>query len=606
MSRSDERWPPVTEATISDLARSSSYDRGQSYYERGAVGEMVRRGKTVRADVEGSQYQPYTVTIEFDDAGVAGTECTCPYDHGGICKHRVAVLLTCLRDPERVDDRPPVSELIEGTSRESLEELLIELAENRPGIAEWIDLRLTSVDATASDTTVSVDIESVRKRANHALPKPGQRGHSDAYAEAERMASELDELIEQARQALDAGDGETAVEILEAVTEVLATNRWPGLLPRDVTKLYETLAALGKTFAEAILLVELSESEREQLEQRLTEWDEQIRHFTGRPTLAVGADAARDGWDDDRLQQALDGSLAAGELDIDEPEYVDGLTTVRLAALERQERTDKYLNLAKAAGKTQLYTEMLARKGEIQAAVDCAIENLSTPQSLLEIAKILRATGNSMAALDVAEHGLAVDGVRKDRLTEWLRDRAASLGEEDLALRAGIVAFEESPSPSTYGSVEELAGDEWESVRSELLASLREQHPTSQQAAEVFLEEDLYDEAIEVADRSGRFRVVETVVEKVTAHRPQWVIRTCKSNAEPIVEQGKHDSYETAVRWLRYAGEAAQEADELDEWHEYVETMREKHYRKYKLRPMLDDLLGEFRSPVDGEVSSDG
>ena len=347
MSRSDERWPPVTEATISDLARSSSYDRGQSYYERGAVGEMVRRGKTVRADVEGSQYQPYTVTIEFDDAGVAGTECTCPYDHGGICKHRVAVLLTCLRDPERIDDRPPVSELIEGTSRERLEELLIKLAENRPGSAEWIDLRLTSADATASDTNVSVDIESVRKRANHALPKPGQRGHSDAYAEAERMASELDKLIEQARQALDAGDGETAVEILEAVTEVLATNRWPGLLPRDVTKLYETLAALGKTFAEAILLVELSESEREQLEQRLTEWDEQIRHFTGRPTLAVAADAARDGWDDDRLQQALDGSLAAGELDIDEPEYVDGLTTVRLAALERQERTDEYLNLAK-------------------------------------------------------------------------------------------------------------------------------------------------------------------------------------------------------------------------------------------------------------------
>ena len=154
--------------------------------------------------------------------------------------------------------------------------------------------------------------------------------------------------------------------------------------------------------------------------------------------------------------------------------------------------------------------------------------------------------------------------------------------------------------------MDELAGDEWESVRSELLALLREQHPTSQQAAEVFLEEDLYDEAIEVADRSGRFRVVETVVEKVTAHRSQWVIRTCKSNAEPIVEQGKHDSYETAIRWLRYAGEAAQEADELDEWREYVETMREKHYRKYKLRPMLDDLLDEFRSPVEGKVSSDG
>jgi len=603
---SDERWPPVTEATVRDLARSSSYNRGQSYYERGAVGEVVRRGETVRADVEGSQYQPYTVTVEFDDAGVAHTECTCPYDHGGICKHRVAVLLTCLRNPERVDDRPPVSELIEGTSREHLEEVLVELAENRPEIAEWIESRQTPVDTTTSDTTVSVNIESIRKRTNHALPKPGQRGHNDGYAEAERMASELDDLIEQAQQALDAGDGETAVEILEAVTEVLATNRWSGLLPYDVTELYETLGLLGETFAEAMLVVELSESEREQWEQRLSEWDEEIRRFTGRPTLAVAADATREGWDDDRLQQALDGSLTDGDLEVDEPKFVAGLITVRLSALERQGRTDEYLNLARAAGKTQLYAEMLAREGEIQAAVDCATENLSTPQSLLEIAQTLRGTGNPMGALDVAEHGLIVDGFRKARLAEWLRDRAASLGKEDLALRAAIVAFEESPSPSTYQAVEELAGDEWESVRSELLESLRKQTPASEHAADVFLEEDLYDEAVAVADRSGSSRVVKTVVEEATEHRPQWVIRTCKSNAEPIVEQGKHDSYETAVSWLRYAGEAAQEADELEEWREYVETMREEHYQKYKLRPMLDDLLEAFQSPGDSEVSSDG
>jgi len=92
----------LTEATVRELARSKSYERGQSYYEQGAVSDVVRRGKTARADVEGSQYQPYTVTIEFDDTGVARTDCSCPYDHGGICKHRIAVLLTCIREPESV------------------------------------------------------------------------------------------------------------------------------------------------------------------------------------------------------------------------------------------------------------------------------------------------------------------------------------------------------------------------------------------------------------------------------------------------------------------------------------------------------------------------
>jgi uncharacterized Zn finger protein len=43
-----------------------SYDRGQSYYEREAVSDVVRRGETLRADVRGSQYRPYTTTIETD------------------------------------------------------------------------------------------------------------------------------------------------------------------------------------------------------------------------------------------------------------------------------------------------------------------------------------------------------------------------------------------------------------------------------------------------------------------------------------------------------------------------------------------------------------
>ncbi|WP_267164407.1 SWIM zinc finger family protein [Halovenus salina] len=590
---SNEQWPTLTEATIRERARSKSYDRGQSYYERGAVSDVVRRGETVRAEVEGSQYQPYTVTLEFDDAGVAQTDCSCPYDHGGICKHRVAVLLTCLRDPKSVRDKPTISELVDEANRDTLQELVSELADQRPEMADWIEARLSTTEETATDTEISVNTESIRKQANHALPKPGKQGHDDAYAEAERMASELDGLIEQAQQALDAGDSDIALDILEAITEVLATNRWADLLPHDVSQLYETVGTLGETFTEAILMADLDESDCEEWANRLGEWDDNIRRFTGRPTLAVAADAARQGWDDEPLQQALAGNLGDGELDVDEPMYIDGLTTSRLSVLERQERTDEYLNLAKAAGKSQSYVKMLAQEGEIDQTVDTAIETLSRPQPLLEVARTLRENGHPGAAVQVAEHGLTVEGYHRDTLAEWLRDRAVSMNKDDLALRAAITAFEESPSVNTYQAVEELAED-WEGVRANLLASLRRQNPSSGHAAEVFLQEGLYDDAIDVADRSGRSSVIETVVTAVTAERPQWVISTCKSQADPIIEQGKHDNYRTAVRWLRRAGEAAQAADELSEWREYVETIRDDHYQKYKLRPMLEDLLEEF------------
>lgn len=590
---SDVQWPTLTEATVRELARSKSYQRGQSYYERGAVRTVVRRGETVRADVEGSQYQPYTVTLTFDDAGVAQTDCSCPYDYGGICKHRVAVLLTCLRDPDRIREKPPLSELVVAVDEDTLQELVVELADSRPELIEWIETRLPTTENAADDTAGTVNIQSIRNRAEHALPKPGQQGHNDGYAEADRMATELADLIAQAEQALAAEDGETAVDILEAITDVLATNRWPDLLPHDATQLYETIATLGDTFTEALLMVELDGSERDDWAERLNKWDDTIRRFTARSTLAVAAEAAQEGWDNEDLQAALAGHLEAGALDEDEPAYVDGLITARLSVLERQGRTDEYLNLAQAAGQSQAYAEMLAQSGKPHQAVDTAIESVASHQGLLAIAKTLRQHDHPDAALEVAEHGVSLDGIDRDVVAEWLRDRAASMGDDELALRAAKIAFEESPSVSSFRAVEELSED-WERTRSELLGRLQDQNSSSATAADVFLEEGLYDDAIDVAERSGRSRVIEPVVAGVKTERPDWTIEICQSQAEPIMEQGKHDSYETAVRWLRRAGEAARAGDKLDDWREYVETLREEHYKKYKLRPMLEDLLEEF------------
>jgi len=240
---------------------------------------------------------------------------------------------------------------------------------------------------------------------------------------------------------------------------------------------------------------------------------------------------------------------------------------------------------------------MLVEVGRIEDAVEYGIDHLSDPESLLSLAQTLREHGHTDAAFTVAEHGLTVEEYGKDTLAEWLRDRAASAGEDDLALEAAITAFETSPSVSAFEAVEELAADDWETIKTDLLEYLRTEQPggrTAARAAEVFIHEGEYDDAITLAKRSGRTSVIEPVVEAVIEERPQWVISTCKAQAEPIVEQGKHDSYETAVRWLRRAGEAAQAADQLAEWREYVETMRDEHYQKYKLRPMLDDLLEKF------------
>jgi uncharacterized Zn finger protein len=611
---SDQEWPTLTDATIRELARSKSYQRGQSYYEQGAVSDVVRRGELVRAEVEGSRAQTYTITIELNDTGIARTDCSCPYDRGGICKHRVAVLLTCLREPDDVCTRPPLSELLAEADRETLEELLVELAEDRPDVADRIGTRLETTAVAqdaATEASVSVNLESIHRQAERALPKPGQRGHNDAYAEAQRMAGELDELLEQARLALDAGDGETALDVLEAITEVLVDNKWAGLLPHDVPDLFETLDKLGERFIEAVLTADLDESERIDWEQRLAEWDRDtaFQHFVGRSVLEAAADAAIEGWDDDRVQLAMKGELDHGEFWEDSPGWnATDVIDIRLRILERQDRIDEYLNLSLAAEADTAHAKMLVETGEIDESVEYGIEHMSKPESLLELARTLKKNGHRTAAFRVAKHGLAVEGHGKSDLAEWLRDCAANAGENELALDTAITAFELSPSVSSFQAVEDLADEDWETIRSDLLAFLRMETLTGRsaaRAAEVFIHEGQYDDAIALAEQTKRTSVIEPVVEAVIEKRPQWVIETCKSQAEPIVEQGKHDSYDTAVRWLRRAGEAAQAAGELGEWREYVTSMREEHYQKYKLRPMLDDLLDEFHSPDDTEMTSD-
>src|SRR5690348_2479064 len=96
--------PGLTEALIRQHATPDSFQRGQEYSRGGAVLSVVRRGSVVEAKVEGSLPAPYLVRVVFDAGGISLATCTCPYDWGGWCKHIVAALLTCVRDPGAVEE----------------------------------------------------------------------------------------------------------------------------------------------------------------------------------------------------------------------------------------------------------------------------------------------------------------------------------------------------------------------------------------------------------------------------------------------------------------------------------------------------------------------
>jgi uncharacterized Zn finger protein len=162
------------------------------------------------------------------------------------------------------------------------------------------------------------------------------------------------------------------------------------------------------------------------------------------------------------------------------------------------------------------------------------------------------------------------------------------MGEPEVALEASIAAFKASPTLVSYQATEELADEDWPAVREELLEALADRDTTQRSAqrhVEIFLYAERYDEAIAIADRFSDYTVVEPVADAVWNERPQ---------AEPIIEEGKSQRYRHAVDWLETAGNAADVAGELEEWRGYVQDLRDEHSQKYKLRPMLDELLEEF------------
>src|SRR5262249_14697815 len=106
---------------------------------------IVRRDQQLQAEVEGSQYEPYRVQITYDAGGITQALCSCPYDWGGWCKHIVATLLTTIRSPATVEERPSMHTLLAGLEREQLQALLLHLVEQQPALADVVEAQVHRV-----------------------------------------------------------------------------------------------------------------------------------------------------------------------------------------------------------------------------------------------------------------------------------------------------------------------------------------------------------------------------------------------------------------------------------------------------------------------------
>jgi uncharacterized Zn finger protein len=565
------------------------FERAREIARSGAVSDLVRRGDDLDAAVQGSEPAPYRVAIRLDPNGdVAEFRCTCPYEWGGACKHVVATLLRAV-EPGAVTERPPLRELLDGLSREALTDLLLRRAGTDPDLPGWIEVELATAPGRRT-----VDPAPLAAQTRTVLARR-VRNYWDDY-EATGPAGELHALVEKAVPFLEAGDGRNALRVLVAVAEPFIED-WLAEMVETDEEMYLLFEDLGRMMAEAVLLADLSEDERDALFETVEGWQADLSDYAPEEFSLVTAALAA-GWDAPALRAVLAGEAGAS---LPETEKAPGLVAARLRALAGSGRTEEYLNLARAAGDGAAFAGMLVRLGRADEAVAYAAEHVTSPLRALDLARRLRGAGHPDQALALARNGLGLRGTAAENdvlghgpvapLAHWLRDEANALGRPDLAREAARAAFAHTLSLADYIAVRTLAGTEWDPVRDDLLAILDGADRAPDRIA-ILLAEGLVGDAMAASGR-GDFTdeaVLLRLAEAALERDPAWAARFAEGRAEPLLTGGSTPAYERAAAWLAHARRGYLAQGRRTEWAARIEALIAAHKRRYKLKPLLEAL----------------
>jgi hypothetical protein len=110
------------------------FERGERYYERGAVTDIERVDDQLEARVQGSR--PYEVRVTFSEGSYAGGHCDCP-DDAVPCKHIVAAVLAS-GDIEATGGDRPLDDVLAEASPADLRRLLRDLADEDVGVRQRV------------------------------------------------------------------------------------------------------------------------------------------------------------------------------------------------------------------------------------------------------------------------------------------------------------------------------------------------------------------------------------------------------------------------------------------------------------------------------------
>ncbi|MGB9663056.1 MAG: SWIM zinc finger family protein [Moorellaceae bacterium] len=567
-----DKLPLLTEAYIRNLADPQSFERGRNYYHNRAIIAPVRQGREIRAECSGTQYEPYTVRVRFNDKGITEAFCTCP--RGGFCKHIVALLLTYVHEPESFRELVPLEEMLARFDKEELISLIREMLDREPSLMSLVEL---SVYATRGN----VDAASCRQQALRALQ------HEDPGL----IEADLRRILNIAQGLAMEENWVGAGVACHALLSVLAYG-------------YEDINFMDEEGCLAVVASDCVDLLGECLEkgdvEARTRWEwlqtlleaELTDVRLGGIEFASGAfdvlleHATVEEWPilEERIREALRGSADWGR---------EMLVGMLVSWREKHGRHEEAGRIVRELGTPEQWMRWLVKEGKPDEAVAIARQHcLDKPGVITTLAGELVEAGDREQAVTLLTE-LAEGANSHWSYVEWLASHYRAHEDWEAALKWQRRAFLQNPKINSFTVLQHISEKLgiWEQVRSEILHT-----PEMEKQPHVLLEIALYEgnvaRALELLSRVpgwGLRDYKKRVARAAEKERPEDAIALYKELVEEAIGRRQRVAYREAGGYLCRIKTLCQRTGAQESWTDYLAALR----RKYARFPALQEELKE-------------
>lgn len=215
------QYPDITEEQIQDRCTEKVFARGEDYFYNEMIENAMFHGSTLCATCQGSEFTPYSVSVELTPTGIADAVCSCPYDWGGDCKHVVALLLTYVHEREEIHSVDPILAAMAEKPRATLLRVISELLKREPSLVPIVKTYTDDVtESQFGDTATASASTVVASATTTAYREQIDRLFGDGFLEQHQLhnvITQLTELVGHAESLAQAGATEFALSILYAL-----------------------------------------------------------------------------------------------------------------------------------------------------------------------------------------------------------------------------------------------------------------------------------------------------------------------------------------------------------------------------------------------------